>query len=149
VESGGSLIVIGRAARIAASLGIHAEQASYNIPGSIVRAQVDNTTPIGFGFEPNVDVFFDNSPIFRLAGSTATPVARFDGSSLRSGWARGQEELAGALAAVDAPFGRGRVITFGPQIAFRAQSHATFKFLFNAIYYARAEPHELSPQPSR
>ena len=150
VDSGGTLIVIGRAARIAAWLGVPAEQVSYNIPGSILRAQVDNTTPIGFGFEPSVDVFFDNnSPIFRLTGSGATPVARFDGSSLRSGWARGQEELAGAWAAVDAPFGRGRVITFGPQIAFRAQSHATFKFLFNAIYYSRAEPQTLSSQPSR
>ena len=149
VETGGTLITIGRAARIAASLGVTAEQVSYNIPGSILRAQVDNTTPIGFGFESNVDVFFDNSPVFRLTGPAAIPVARFDGSSLRSGWARGQEQLAGVLAAVDAPFGRGRVITFGPQIAFRAQSHGTFKFLFNAIYYAKAEPHELSAQPSR
>ena len=149
VEHGGTLIVIGRAARIAASLGVPAEQVSYNIPGSILQVQVDNTTPIGFGFEPTVDMFFDNSPVFRLAGGGATPVARFGGASLRSGWAQGQEDLAGAFAAVDAPFGRGRVITFGPQIAFRAQSHATFKFLFNAIYYAQAEPHELSPQPGR
>ena len=150
VERGGTLIAIGRAARIAASLGVPAEQVSYNIPGSILRAQVDNTTPIGFGFEPSVDVFFDNnSPIFRLTGNGATPVARFAGSSLRSGWARGQEKLDGAWAAVDAPFGRGRVITFGPQIAFRAQSHGTFKFLFNAIHYAKAEPHVLSPQPGR
>jgi hypothetical protein len=149
VENGGTLIVIGRATRIAASLGVPAEQGSYNIPGSILQVQVDNTTPIGFGFELNVDMFFDNSPVFRLTGGAATPVARFGGAPLRSGWARGQEDLAGAFAAVDAPFGRGRVITFGPQIAFRAQSHATFKFLFNAIYYAKAEPHELSPQPGR
>jgi hypothetical protein len=147
--SGGTLIVIGQAARLAASLGVPAEQSSINIPGSILRTQVDNTTPIGFGFEPQVDVFFDNSPVFRLTGRAATPVAQFDGQSLRSGWARGQEQLAGGLAAVDVPLDRGRIIVFGPQIAFRAQSHATFKFLFNAIYYAKAEPQDLSSPTSR
>ncbi len=63
-------------------------------------------------------------------------MARFVGAPLRSGWARGQEQLAGGVAVVDAPVGRGRVLVFGPQIAFRAQSHATFKFLFNAIFYS-------------
>ncbi|HVG69351.1 MAG TPA: M14 metallopeptidase family protein [Vicinamibacterales bacterium] len=147
-ENGGTVIAIGQAGRIAASLGVHAEATSYDIPGSILRTEVDNTTPIGFGFERNVDVFFDNSPIFRLSGSV-TPVARFEAASLRSGWARGQEQLAGALAAADVPLGRGRIIVFGPQIAFRAQSHATFKFLFNAIYYARAEPHDPVSPPGR
>ena len=147
-ENGGTVIAIGQAGRIAASLGVHAEATSYDIPGSILRTEVDNTTPIGFGFERNVDVFFDNSPIFRLSGSVI-PVARFEAASLRSGWARGQEQLAGALAAADVPLGRGRIIVFGPQIAFRAQSHATFKFLFNAIYYARAEPHDPVSQPGR
>jgi hypothetical protein len=28
---------------------------------------------------------------------------------------------------------------FGPEINFRAQPHGTFKFLFNGIYYGRAE----------
>jgi hypothetical protein len=148
-ERGGVLILIGQAARIAASLGLPAEQQSYNVPGSILRTRVDNTTPIGFGFEPEVDVFFDNSPVFKLSGTAAIAVAQFDGSSLRSGWARGQEQLSGGLAAADVAFGRGRVIVFGPQIAFRAQSHATFKFLFNAIYYARAEPQELTAAASR
>jgi hypothetical protein len=44
------------------------------------------------------------------------------------------------VAAVDAELGRGRVLLFGPEIAFRAQSHGTFKFLFNAIYYGKAVP---------
>jgi hypothetical protein len=30
------------------------------------------------------------------------------------------------------------VIVFGPEITYRAQSHGTFKFLFNAILYPRA-----------
>ena len=39
---------------------------------------------------------------------------------------------------IDAPLGRGRVLVFGPEITYRAQSHGTFKFLFNGIYYSKA-----------
>ena len=59
-------------------------------------------------------------------------------SPLRSGWAWGQRYLEGGVAVVDAQLGRGRVLLFGPEITFRAQSHGTFKFLFNAIYYGKA-----------
>ena len=39
------------------------------------------------------------------------------------------------------------MLAFGPQVTFRAQSHATFKFLFNAIHYATAEPRESAAGP--
>jgi hypothetical protein len=32
------------------------------------------------------------------------------------------------------------VLLFGPEIVFRGQPHATFKFLFNAIHSSRAQP---------
>jgi hypothetical protein len=34
--------------------------------------------------------------------------------------------------------GKGKIFLFGPEITFRAQPHASFKFLFNSIYYAGA-----------
>jgi zinc carboxypeptidase len=150
VESGGTIITIGQAARLARSLGAPVERISFDgsgrdddgrvsIPGSVLRVHVDNTSPLGFGFEPEVDVFFDNSPVFRVLDTSATAVARYDASALRSGWARGQQHLSGGAAVIDAPVGRGRVLAFGPHVAFRGQSQATFKFLFNAIYYSRAE----------
>ena len=105
--------------------------------------RVDNTTPLGFGFESDADVFFDRSPVFMLDAEAAAKnvrrVAWFaSGSPLRSGWALGQRYLDGGVAVVDAPLGRGRVLLFGPEITFRAQSQGTFKFLFNGIYYGRA-----------
>jgi hypothetical protein len=148
VENGGTAIVIGHAAAIAPALGAPVERLQFDgsdlrpamsVPGSILRVHVTSSSPVGYGFEHQVDVFFDNGPVFRLTDGTATPIARFDTSPLRSGWARGQERLADGLAAVDARVGRGHVIAFGPQVAFRGQSHATFKFLFNAIYYSTAE----------
>jgi len=153
VEDGGTLIAVGGATSIGAALGLpisnHLTAVDSNgveralsrevfyVPGSVLRLRVDNTTPVGYGFQPEVDVFFDNSPVFRLA-DPARRVAWFGASPLRSGWALGQAFLNNGAAAVDVPLGRGRVLLFGPEITFRAQSHGTFKFLFNAIYYGKA-----------
>jgi hypothetical protein len=162
VEQGGVVIAVGNSTAIAGALGLgvssalvegHGDAArplrpqQYYVPGSVLRVSVDNTTPLGYGFESQVDVFFDNSPVFRLGDSASdapTRVAWFSSRSpLRSGWAWGQHYLESGVAVVDAKLGRGRVLLFGPQITFRAQSHATFKFLFNAIYYATAEAETL------
>jgi hypothetical protein len=93
-----------------------------------------------------VDVFFDNSPVFRLEPQAALhgvrPVTWFDTATpLRSGWAYGQGYLEGGVAALEADVGKGRLFLFGPEITFRAQPHGTFKFLFNALH--------LATQPSR
>ncbi|HLG60154.1 MAG TPA: M14 metallopeptidase family protein [Vicinamibacterales bacterium] len=157
VEDGGTLVAIGGSTSIAAALGLPVSSAlvetgsdgarpltreQYYIPGSLLRVRVDNTTPLGYGFEPDVDVFFDNSPVFRLAadaGKDTRRVAWFASAApLRSGWAWGQRYLDGGVAVVDTPLGRGRVLLFGPEINFRAQPHGTFKFLFNGIYYGKA-----------
>ena len=158
VEDGGTLIAVGDATELAIALGLPVSSAletrtdkgpralsreQFYIPGSVLRIRVDNTTPLGYGFEPDVDVFFDRSPVFKLdADAAARDVRRVawfaSGSPLRSGWAWGQRYLENGVAVVDAPLGRGRVLLFGPEIAFRAQSHGTFKFLFNAIYYGKA-----------
>jgi hypothetical protein len=67
-------------------------------------------------------------------------VASFVGpDTLASGWAWGQQHLDGAVAVAEAPVGEGRVVLYGPEVAFRAQSHGTFKLLFNGLYYAAAE----------
>jgi hypothetical protein len=149
VEGGGTIITIGQAGRLARSLGAPVERVAFDavgrvddrgvsIPGSVLKVLVDNTSPLGFGFEAEVDVFFDNSPVFRVLDPSATTVARYGDSALRSGWARGQQHLSGGAAVIDAPVGRGRVLALGPHVAFRGQSQATFKFLFNAIYYSKA-----------
>jgi hypothetical protein len=158
VEQGGTLILIGRASVIAERLGLGIADAlveasgrgapaplprdKHYVPGSVLRVAVDNTLPLGFGFEKEVDVFFDDSPVFRLnprAGAGARRVAWYPTAApLRSGWALGQHYLRDGAAVIDAPLGRGRVLVFGPEITYRAQSHASFKFLFNGIYYPKA-----------
>jgi hypothetical protein len=113
------------------------------VPGSVLRVAVDVSAPIAHGIAPEVDVFYNNSPVFRLDPSAALqgvrPVAWFRSAApLRSGWAYGQGYLEGGVSVVDATVGKGRVVLFGPEITFRAQPHGTFKFLFNGLFLAAA-----------
>ena len=110
----------------------------YYVPGSVLRMAVDPRAPSAAGSEDHVDVFFNNSPVFRLAPNAASlgvrPVMWFDTPRpLRSGWAWGQNYLEGGTAAFEATVGQGKVFAFGPEITFRAQPHGTFRFLFNGI----------------
>jgi hypothetical protein len=161
VERGGTLVAIGNSTTIAESLGAPVTNAlvtssgrgerrpltreAFYIPGSVLRVAVDNTMPLAYGFEPQVDVMFDNSQVFAITpGARAQRVAWFSSETpLRSGWAWGQQHLRNGIAVVDVPIGRGRVVLFGPEITFRAQPHGTFKFLFNAIHLAGAQPASL------
>jgi Zinc carboxypeptidase len=156
LEDGGTILAVGRAGLSLADLmdlpieNHLVERApdgssrplpseKFYVPGSVLRVAVDTTSSIAHGMTNQVDVFFDNSPVFRLAPQAALkgvrPVAWFDAATpLRSGWAYGQGYLQGGVAVVDATVGKGKLFLFGPEITFRAQPHGTFKFLFNGIY---------------
>jgi hypothetical protein len=154
--AGGTLVLIGGSTVMAEMLGVSVPNAMtepgraspvplsrdvFLVPGSVLQVTVDNTTPLGYGFERTVDVFFEDSPVFAPPRADGIRrVAWFSSPApLRSGWARGQRYLQGGAAVVEASLGRGRVLLVGPEIAFRAQPHGTFKFLFNSIHYAAAE----------
>ena len=160
IEAGGTVLTIGSSSNLGYHLGLPMANAltektangddrplgrdKYYIPGSILRVNVDNSNPLAYGMATTADVFFDNSPVFRLKPEASLkgvkPVMWFDGENpLRSGWAWGQKYLQDGVAVVDASFGKGKLFMFGPEIAFRAQPHGTFKLLFNGIYYGRAE----------
>ena len=116
----------------------------YYIPGSVLRMRVDNTNPLAFGLGNTVDVFFNNSPVFRLEPDAAlrgvAPVAWFaDTEPLRSGWAWGQHYLDGGVGVVDVTVGEGKLFLYGPEVTNRAQPHGTFKLVFNGIYYGTAD----------
>ena len=113
------------------------------MPGSVLRVAVDNTAPIAHGITNPVDVFYDNSPVFRLNPAAASKgvraIAWFDSATpLRSGWAYGQGYLEDGIQVLDASVGKGKLFLFAPEITFRAQPHGTFKFLFNGIHLAGA-----------
>ncbi|MDQ2889920.1 MAG: peptidase [Gemmatimonadota bacterium] len=155
MAQGGTVVAIGGSTSLASMLGLPVANAlversptggehalsneKFYVPGSILNVAVNNKLGIAAGAPSRVDVFFDDSPAFRLQPDAETrgvrPVAWFDSPHpLRSGWAWGQNYLDGAVAIAEATVGQGQLFLFGPEITFRAQPHGTFKFLFNGIY---------------
>ena len=158
VRGGGTLIGIGGSAQaVVGALALPVEdplvetvdgktrplpRSKFYVPGALLSATVDQAAPLGYGLPEKVDLFYDNSPTFRLPPNlpgSHVPL-RFAGTRLlRSGWAWGVEKLDGAAAAVDLPYGKGRVILFGPEVALRGQTQGAFKLLFNATYYGASD----------
>jgi len=159
LDDGGTIITVGSSTALAYYLGLplsnHLVERTpqgqvrelpndkFYVPGSILRVTVDNTAAVAAGLPNNLDVFFDEDPVFRLEPDASLkgvrPIAWFDSPhSLRSGWAWGQNYLDGGVAIAEANVGKGKLYLFGPEITFRAQPHGTFKFLFNGIYAGSA-----------
>ncbi|MDR2783983.1 MAG: hypothetical protein LBB48_09150, partial [Treponema sp.] len=156
VEEGGVVLALGSSTEFGNYLELPVENAltddegkrlgseKYYIPGSVLRVKVDNTQPIAYGLPEDLDIFYSNSPVFRLKPEArekgVNSIAWFPTAEpLRSGWAWGQEYLKGTTAIIEAQVGKGKVFLFGPEVTFRAQPHGTFKFLFNGVYSAGAK----------
>ena len=155
LDQGGAVIAIGSSTSLAARLGLPVagalvEQGStrplpsekFYIPGSILRARADLTHPLAYGMPETFDIFFNNNPLFRLAPEGGARQAAWFGpeAAVRSGWAWGFDYVKGATAVAEIGVGKGKLLLYGPQIAFRAHPHGTFKMLFNGILYGKAEP---------
>ncbi len=155
LEAGGKVIAIGSSTNLAYHLQLPVWNAlteittdgqtrdlpseKYYIPGSILRVRVDTTLEANRGFGRDADVYFDRSPVFQveaeaIARGQINPLAWYEDRPLRSGWAWGQPYLKNRIAAFEARVGKGKLYAFGPEINFRAQSHGTFRWLFNALY---------------
>jgi hypothetical protein len=55
---------------------------------------------------------------------------------LQSGWIRGEDMLTRRAAAVALTYGKGKLVLLGFRPQFRAQTNATYPFLFNALYWS-------------
>jgi hypothetical protein len=161
LDAGGRVVTIGSSTQLGYLLGLPMSNAlversptggervlsaeKFYVPGSILRVAVDSTAAVAAGSQGHMDVFFDNSPVFKLSPDAQAkgvkPIAWFDSETpLRSGWAWGQNYLDGGVAIAEAKVGKGMLYLFGPEILFRAQPHGTFKFFFNAV---------VNPSPSQ
>jgi hypothetical protein len=159
VEAGGSVVTIGSSTALAPLLGVPVKnyltektpegkeqplpREKFYIPGSLMRVTLDNSNPVAYGMPEKADVMFDSSPVFQIvpdARMKAAPVAWYAGTeTLESGWAWGQAYLDGGTAVAESTVGAGKVMLLGPEVAFRAQPHATFKLLFNGLFYGSAQ----------
>jgi hypothetical protein len=118
----------------------------FGVPGSLLRVDVDPSLPLTYGLPATVPVFQDKA----IAFDTALPGAEMDRfvlatypsverDILLSGWANGIDRLEKRAAAVATTFGKGRLVLLGFRPQHRAQTPATFPFVFNALYWSTAK----------
>jgi hypothetical protein len=148
VEKGGILVTLNRACDLAfsefqapASNALEGvSRSSFFCPTSLLKIEVDNTTPIGYGMPKEAAAMFSSS----LALRTRTPSVEWDRKVvasypeedvLLSGWLLGEETIARKAAVVDTKYKKGHIILIGFRCQFRAQSHGTYKFLLNSLLY--------------
>ncbi len=151
VESGGTLLTFNRASSYAIErLRLPVEDVldgvsnrQFYSPGALLKVRLDPTHPLCWGMREEEAVWFESGPAFRrIYTSDADPepevVLRYPrADALASGWLLGEEHLASRAAVMDVPLGRGRVVLFGIRPQYRAQPNATFKLLFNGLFYFR------------
>jgi hypothetical protein len=147
VADGGTLIAMGNACDLAIEQlpipvrdikkGLTRDQ--HFAPGAILRLEVDTQNPNGYGVAADTFGFYINSPFFELTegfnSQRASVVARYPNTNvIASGWLKGEELMAGRAAVVSIDMNPGTVVLFGLRPQHRAQTHATFPLLFNALY---------------
>ena len=142
-ESGGTLLFLGKSAQIPLTYwetGIEnvtqdLSTEEFYIPGSLLRVNVNNRHPIGYGMPNEAAIFFKNDPIFQL--NNGLNLVRYNSENpLLSGWMTGEKHLYNRTALTEFSIGKGRAILIGFRTQFRAQARGTYKFLFNSLYYA-------------
>jgi hypothetical protein len=129
----------------------------FNCPGSIIKVAYDTGHPIAFGMQQRGMGLFSGAGmrgqflggyVFETPPEDVTSeesgsqtgwlaVAAYPSESLLiSGWLIGSEKIEGKTAILHIPVGKGHIILFGFNVLNRGYSLATFKLLFNALYYS-------------
>jgi len=147
VEKGGTLVTFGGAGSLpierfgipVRNVLVGKSSKEFWCPGSTLRATFAATNPLAYGMPAHGLVTF-------LADSQAYETIPTDHSErievissyaerdvLQSGWLLGEENLAKKAAAVSVQLGQGRVVLIGFRPQHRAQTHGTYKIVFNAL----------------
>jgi hypothetical protein len=152
VEQGGTLVALSSACEYAIdelALPVRngmARATDFAVAGSLLRVEVAQGHPVTAGLPDQVAVFQDEAlafdtilpgPEMQRTVLAAYPAAPVD--VLLSGWMRGPETIVRKAAAVALTYGKGRVVLLGFRAQHRAQTPATFPFLFNALYWSTAK----------
>jgi hypothetical protein len=166
VTAGGTLVAMDTATELPleifdlpiSDVTVSQSDSDYYIPGTLLRMAVDNTHPLAFGMPEESTAFFARSPAFTI-GRAPSRAERWTGTSskspesirtvasypsspdelLKSGWLLGGNVIAGRAAVVEVAIKEGRIVLLGFRVQHRAQSHGTFKLLFNSLLISDIE----------
>ena len=146
VRAGGTLICLDQSGALAIDLfklplKDVAREAGEKLlaPGTIVHVDVDQNDLLSYGLPTRTSGVFVSSAAYDVAPGAAlkTAVRYAERDLLVSGMLSGADVIQGKPAVVSASVGAGRVVLLGFRVQHRAQSLATFRLLFNAIFSTR------------
>jgi ribosomal protein S18 acetylase RimI-like enzyme len=158
VTQGGTLVTLGNATLFAMdefNLALTnvlqgVPQTQFFCSGSLLRVEVkDANHPVVAGLPASPAVMFERNPVFDTKqGFRGRVLASYvkDRSPLLSGFLLGADRIEGKAAAIDADFGKGHIVMLAFRPQWRGQSHGTYKFLFNAVYYNPSMAPEAAPR---
>lgn len=147
VESGGTLVTFAEAGDLVIDgFGLPVRNIVDGVPttefwahGSTLRVNVDTDHPLGWGMpDEALVVFFGANQVYEVQrsgdGQAYHRVADYVSRDvLRSGQLDGEGLIADRAALLAVDHGDGQVVMIGFRTQHRAQTHGTFKFLFNAL----------------
>ncbi len=119
---------------------LEATRGAQAVGGSIFRARVDTTHPLGFGLPPTMYFFRDRASFYDASDVPGANVARYTSEPLVAGYLSPSREkqAAGAAAVVALREGRGRIVLVPDNPAFRGFWLGSSALLLNAIFFAGA-----------
>jgi hypothetical protein len=147
VESGGTLVTFAQAGELVldefdvpvrnAVEGLTGDD--FWAPGSTLRVRVDVSDRFAYGMPADaLATFLAGGQVYEtVPGARSAAVRRLvtyvDRDVLQSGWLLGEEAIANRAGVVAVGKGSGTVLMIGFRAQHRAQTHGTFKLLFNAL----------------
>ncbi|MBT8487623.1 MAG: peptidase M14 family protein, partial [Gemmatimonadetes bacterium] len=147
VEQGGTLVTLSQAGDLALSdLDVPVVDAVSGVwgndfwsPGSTLKIHVDTSHPLAYGMpERALATFLAGGQVYEtVRGERSSDVHRVatypERDIMQSGWLLGEARIADMAAMVEVEKGEGSVVMIGFRPQHRAQTHGTYKFLFNAL----------------
>ncbi len=110
---------------------------SEEIPGTILRVNVDTTHPLGFGMGEQMPVLNDSAPILDLSGKGEN-VVYFPKDNLKlSGFIASENEkkIVQTAFLIRETSGRGAIVLFADNPVFRGSWDGTSRLLLNSIFF--------------
>ncbi len=152
VQSGGTLVTFAEAGDLAIDgFDLPVRNVVAGVPttefwahGSTLRVDVDTDHPMAWGMpDEALVVFFGANQVYEVersgTGQQMRRVAEYaERDILQSGQLDGEDVIADRAAMLTVDHGEGQVVLIGFRTQHRAQTHGTYKFLFNALMGARA-----------
>jgi len=149
VEGGGTLVTLGASCELPVeefklpvkNILKSLKPEEFFASGLLAKIIFDQNHPVAYGMPEEAAGFFAQSPTFQTWPSSsekaeAKIIGKYPEENIvLSGWMLGEEYLRNRAAAVEVPFGKGKIMLLGFSVQHRGQTVGTFKILFNSLFY--------------